>query len=106
MNPSPAEDSQADLGSISHAGANGVYPAPPVADVTARRADIDSKQQMVGRLLQAAGAEAVLLLMPAHVTWFTGGMNVRGLVADSERPGVYTNGQQRWLLCSNVDTHR
>ena len=45
--------------------------------------------------------------MPAHVAWFTGGMNVRGLIADTERPGVYTNGRQRWLLCcSNVDTQR
>lgn len=107
MTPSPAgEDSQADAGPAYEPGTNGVYPAPPVQDVSARRADIDAKQQMVGRLLQAAGVEAALLLMPAHVTWFTSGMNVRGLVADSERPGVYTNGQQRWLLCSNVDTHR
>ncbi len=107
MNPSPAgEDSQADAGPVYEAGTNGVYPAPPVPDITARRADIDAKQTMVGRLLQAAGQEAALLLMPAHVTWFTGGMNVRGLVADSERPGVYTTGQQRWLLCSNVDTYR
>jgi Xaa-Pro aminopeptidase len=44
--------------------------------------------------------------MPAHTAWLTAGMNVRGLIADGERPGVYTNGRQRWLLCSNVDTHR
>ena len=44
--------------------------------------------------------------MPAHVAWFTGGLNVRGLIADTERPGVYTNGRQRWLVCSNVDTQR
>ena len=106
MNPSHPGDSQADAGSVYEPGTNGIYPAPPVQDVNARRADVDAKQLMVGRLLQAAGAEAVLLLMPAHVAWFTSGMNVRGLVADSERPGVYTNGQQRWLLCSNVDTHR
>jgi Xaa-Pro aminopeptidase len=33
-------------------------------------------------------------------------LTARGLIADSERPGVYTNGRQRWLLCSNVDTQR
>ena len=50
--------------------------------------------------------EAVVLLMPAHVAWFTSGLTARGLIADSERPGVYTNGRQRWLLCTNVDTQR
>ena len=44
--------------------------------------------------------------MPAHVAWFTSGMSVRGLVADSERPGIYTNGLQRYVICGNVDTHR
>src|SRR5262245_9139295 len=74
--------------------------------LAARRADIDAKQDAVVPLLEAMGCEAVLLLMPAHVAWFTSGLNVRGLIADSERPGVYTNGRQRWLLCSNVDTQR
>jgi Xaa-Pro dipeptidase len=57
-------------------------------------------------VLDALQCEAALLLMPAHVSWFTAGMNVRGLIADSERPAVYTNGRQRWLLCSNADTQR
>ena len=47
-----------------------------------------------------------MLLMPAHVAWFTADLNVRGLIADSERPAIYTNGRQRWLICSNVDTQR
>src|SRR5262245_17486851 len=72
----------------------------------ARRIDIDAKQEHVGRVLDAVGCEAALLLAPVHVTWFTAGMNVRGLLAESERPGIFTNGRQRWLLCSNVDTHR
>jgi Xaa-Pro aminopeptidase len=75
----------------------------PVAD---RRADIDAKQTAIVPLLNLAGVDAMLLLMPAHVAWFTSGMNVRGLIADSERPGVFTNGRQRWLICSNVDTQR
>ncbi|HUR53389.1 MAG TPA: M24 family metallopeptidase [Gemmataceae bacterium] len=72
----------------------------------ARRTDIDGKQERLLPLLEELGCEAVLLLMPAHVGWFTNGLNARGLIADSERPGVYTNGRQRWLLCSNIDTHR
>jgi Xaa-Pro dipeptidase len=72
----------------------------------ARRADIDAKQAALAPILEAMGCEALLLLMPAHVAWFTSGMNVRGLIADSERPAIYTNGRQRWLLCSNVDTQR
>jgi Xaa-Pro aminopeptidase len=72
----------------------------------ARRADIEAKQTALLPILEAMGCEAVLLLMPAHVAWFTSGLNVRGLIADSERPAVYTNGRQRWLICSNVDTQR
>jgi len=71
-----------------------------------RRADIDAKQAAVAAILEAMEVEGVLLLMPAHVAWFTSGMNVRGLLADTERPGVYTNGRQRWLVCSNVDAQR
>ncbi len=74
--------------------------------IAARRADIDAKQAALLPILEEMGCEAILLLMPAHVAWFTTGVNVRGLIADSERPGVYTNGRQRWLICSNVDTQR
>lgn len=73
---------------------------------TTRRADIDTKQAILAALIAELNCEAVILLMPAHVAWFTGGMNVRGLIADGERPGIYTNGRQRWLLCSNTDTQR
>lgn len=79
------------------------HPADPVA---ARRADIDAKQRLLADLLAGANLEAVVLLAPAHVAWFTAGLCARGLLADTERPGVYCNGRQRWLLCSNVDTQR
>ncbi len=80
---------------------NGVAP-----EVARRRADIDAKQLRVAALLEELECEGVILLMPAHVAWFTGGMNVRGLIADGERPGIYTNGRQRWLLASNIDAQR
>src|SRR5262249_12060178 len=81
-------------------------PTSAIDPLAARRADIDAKQDAVVPILEAMGCEALLLLMPAHVAWFSSGLNVRGLIADSERPGVYTNGRQRWLICSNVDTQR
>ena len=74
--------------------------------IVARRADIDAKQAAVASILETMDVESLVLLMPAHVAWFTAGLNVRGLFADSERPCIYTNGRQRWLICSNVDTQR
>ena len=74
--------------------------------IAARRADIEAKQELAAGLLAEMECEAVILMMPAHVAWFTAGLSARGLIADSERPGVFTNGRQRWLLCSNVDTQR
>src|SRR4051812_3817905 len=108
MEPFDSAEIQLDLsetGSVTP-GTNGIHHESETDRVAARRADIDAKQEQVAKVLEAMGCEAALLLMPAHVTWFTAGMNVRGLIADSERPGVYTNGRQRWLLCSNADTQR
>ncbi|HEX4606805.1 MAG TPA: hypothetical protein VH092_01245 [Urbifossiella sp.] len=108
MEPFDSGEIQLDLsetGSVTP-GTNGAHHESEGDRVAARRADIDAKQEQTAKVLEAMGCEAALLLMPAHVTWFTAGMNVRGLIADSERPGVYTNGRQRWLLCSNADTQR
>src|SRR5579871_4632365 len=79
---------------------------PPAGSVSPRRADVDAKQGQVARLLTDLGCEAALLLMPAHVSWFTAGLTARGLLADSERPGLYLTATQRWVVCSNVDTPR
>ena len=46
--------------------------------LAARRADIDFKQQLVATLLAEMNCEALLLLMPAHVAWFTSGRNSPG----------------------------
>lgn len=75
-------------------------------DTAARRADIDAKQEVIARILKEVSCEAALLLVPAHLAWLTGGMSVRGLYADGERPGVFTNGKTRWLVCGNTDTQR
>src|SRR5262245_1532434 len=94
-------------------GGDGVFaegPPPAVAEpddpIARRRADIDAKQAVVGRVLAELECEAAILFMPAHVAWFCGGVNVRGLIADAERPGIYTTGRGRWLVCANADTQR
>jgi len=89
----------------------GETPAPATPEWSAarrleRRELIDQRQQLLGRVIASAGCEAAMLFVPAHVSWFCAGFNVRGLLAESERPGLYTNGKQRWLLCSNLDTQR
>lgn len=99
------DDSMADPSSPGTPSVNGSTPDLHLHDLD-RRQDVEEKQERLLPLLEEMGCEAALLLMPAHVSWFANGLNARGLIADSERPGVYTNGRQRWLLCSNVDTHR
>ena len=74
--------------------------------ITARRAEIDARQAALLNILQQLGCEAALLMMPVHLSWFTVGLNVRGLLADTERPVIYTDGRQRWLICSRVDSQR
>jgi Xaa-Pro aminopeptidase len=61
--------------------------------IAARRADIEAKQTALIPILEELESEAILLFMSAHVSWFTAGMNLRGLFAEAERPGIYTNGR-------------
>lgn len=77
-----------------------------MSDTAARRADIDAKQEVLAGILRDLGCEAAILLVPAHIAWFTGGMSLRGLYAEAERPGVWSNGRTRWLVCGNADTQR
>lgn len=74
--------------------------------IAARRADIDAKQEQIARLLEELGCEGALLLVPQHVAWFTTGLTCQGLIAETERPAIFTNGRQRWLVASNVDSQR
>ncbi len=108
--PDPAATTAPPADATPVAIANGLALSPPAdpaaARLAARRADVEAKQTVVAGLLEEMGCEGLLLFLPAHVSWFTAGMNVRGLLAETERPGVFTNGRQRWLLCGNVDTQR
>ena len=91
-----------DLGDVAAPPA----PNPTLERLQRRKQDIDARQARIADILAGMACEAAVLFVPAHVAWFCGGFNVRGLLAESERPGLYTNGKQRWLLCSNLDTQR
>jgi hypothetical protein len=109
------EDTTVVAGDVSP-GEDSIFASGPLPDLpavsesfnplTRRRADIDAKQAILGRVLEELGCEAAILFMPAHVAWFCGGINIRGLIADTERPGIYTTGRGRWLVCGNADTQR
>ena len=71
-----------------------------------RRADIDAKMGQVGALLQEVGCDGLLLLDQDNFSWLTGGGAARGTLDPRELPALYCNGDQRWVLCSSVDTQR
>lgn len=73
---------------------------------TDRRADIDVKQAQVAALLHEVGCEGLLALDPDHFAWLTSGGTLRGILDPREQPAVFLNTEQRWALCSNVDTQR
>src|SRR5262249_12546635 len=60
----------------------------------------------VASILQETNCEGLLLLDPDNVSWLTSGAMSRGILDPRELPGLYCNGEARWLLCSNVDTQR
>jgi Xaa-Pro dipeptidase len=114
--PLPLPDDATATAADGPPGEDSIFAEGPLPDLPAvtesynplarRRADVDAKQTIVGRVLEELGCEAAILFMPAHVAWFCGGINVRGLIADTERPGIYTTGRGRWLVCANADTQR
>ncbi len=87
-------------------------PAPGPADTIGldggsdRRSDIDAKMMAVAALLQEAGCDGLLLLDPDNFAWMTGGATARGALDPNDLPAAYCNGEQRWVICANVDTQR
>jgi Xaa-Pro aminopeptidase len=71
-----------------------------------RRADIDAKMGQVAALLAEVGCDGLLLLDADNFSWLTSGAAARGTLDPRDRPALYSNGEQRWVLCSNVDTQR
>jgi Xaa-Pro dipeptidase len=57
-------------------------------------------------LLAETACDGLLLLDPDNFSWLTSGAMPRGQLNPEEAPAVYCNGEQRWLLASNVDSQR
>src|SRR5262245_53973981 len=85
-------------------------PAPPEAagleTGTDRRADIDAKLALIAQLLQEVQCDGLLLLAEQNFAWLTSGATSRGVLDPREQPGVYCNGDARWLVCANADSQR
>jgi hypothetical protein len=71
-----------------------------------RRQDIEAKQARVAGLLKDKGCEGLLLLEPENIAWLSSGGVDRGRPDPGTSPGIWCNSDQRWLLCSNVDSQR
>jgi Xaa-Pro aminopeptidase len=73
---------------------------------TDRRGDLEAKQVRVANLLNEAGCEGLLVLDPDNFAWLTSGGAARSVLDPAELPALYYNLDQRWVLCSNVDSQR
>src|SRR5208282_5354605 len=73
---------------------------------TDRRSDVDAKQARVAALLAEVGCEGLLVFEPENLAWLTSGATARGILDPAAQPALYFSAEQRWLLCSNVDSQR
>jgi Xaa-Pro aminopeptidase len=79
---------------------------PTDGGVSDRRADVEMKMAQTATVLSEAGCEGLLLMGPENFSWLTSGAIPRGQLDPDESPALYCNGEQRWLLASNVDSQR
>ena len=75
----------------------------PVAD---RAADLFVKQERIASLLREIRRDGLLVLDPANFAWLTAGAVAKGVVNPAERPVLFFQGPQRWVVCCNADTQR
>jgi Xaa-Pro aminopeptidase len=78
----------------------------PLVDAGDRRSDIEGKMGRVAELLRRTDCQGLLLLEPENLAWLSSGAVQRTVPDPASTPGIYCNGDQRWLLCANVDTQR
>jgi Xaa-Pro aminopeptidase len=89
-----------------------VVPAPATAPhieletSSDRLADIEAKHARITSLLKECGCDGLLVLEPENFAWLTSGAASRGTLDPGEAPGLYLNGEGRWVLASNVDAQR
>ncbi len=78
----------------------------PHSSELTRRADVEGKQERIAQLLEEVDCEGLLVFNVANFAWLTSGGQPKGLFATQELPCLYFTAQQRYLICSNVDTQR
>src|SRR6266511_3280137 len=106
-----AGDSRAGL-MIAHSETTLVPPdagpveSPSLETGNDRRADIDGKMTQVAALLEELGCAGLLLLDQDNLGWLTSGACARGVLDPRDLPGIYCNGDARWVLCANLDSQR
>src|SRR5262245_51870375 len=61
---------------------------------------------LLAGLLKETGCDGLLLLEPENIAWLSSGAMDRGRPDPGAAPALYTNGDQRWVLASNVDSQR
>lgn len=71
-----------------------------------RRQDIEAKQVQVAALLKEAGCDWLLILDRDNFAWLTSGGSDRGVLDIATCPALFCNAEERWLVCSNVDSQR
>lgn len=76
------------------------------ATIAARRAELDERQAVVAALLAETRCEQLLILEPPNLAWFSGSPLSRGALDPAEQPALIVSANQRWVVCSNVDSHR
>ena len=100
--PAEASDAPADASSADGPPSS----SRPAAQTTARRAELDAKQDQVAGLLAECGADGVLLLDPANIAWLAGAPLCHGIPDPADWPALYLTANQRWLVSSSTDTQR
>ena len=114
--PLPLPDDATATAADGPPGEDSIFAEGPLPDLPAvtessnplarRRRHRRQAGRIVGRVLEELGCEAAILLMPAHVAWFT--RRDQRPRADRRHRAARRLHQrpQRWLVCSNVDTQR
>jgi Xaa-Pro aminopeptidase len=77
-----------------------------VALASDRRADVDAKTSRIGALLREVGCDGLLLLEPENVAWLSSGAVARGQLDPESWPGLFCNGDARWLIAGNTDSQQ
>ena len=69
-----------------------------------RAADVTEKHERVRALLEASGADAVLLQDPANIAWFASGADLSRFASDSCQTSLFITADARLFATNSVDS--